>query len=250
MRQAVIDNANRFHALKIEGELIFRRVKFRDQSDGPISEAGLWRLWIPTELVPSLVSQAHDPPLAAHGGMLKTIDRLRRFYYWPHGHHVLRPTMGEPFRTERPFQQLYVDMLGPYPRSKDGNTYILIVWTSILNSCSSNRFVVQHPSPLYVISRRKFFICSACLKPFCPITENNLLANWWPIFAKLMEWNNFSRQFIRPKQTRRKGSIGQSWLLLGHTSRPIIDFGTKSWQKLPVPCVIQYMSRLDIRYTI
>lgn len=35
--------------------------------------------------------------------------------------------MGAKFVTERPFQQLYVDLLGPYPRSKSGNTFILIV---------------------------------------------------------------------------------------------------------------------------
>lgn len=40
---------------------------------------------------------------------------------------VLRPLMGNQFITERPFQQLYIDLLGPYPRSKLGNTFILII---------------------------------------------------------------------------------------------------------------------------
>lgn len=35
--------------------------------------------------------------------------------------------MGQPFKTERSFQRLYTDFLGPYPRSKPGNTTILIV---------------------------------------------------------------------------------------------------------------------------
>ena len=34
--------------------------------------------------------------------------------------------MGKAFLAERPFQMLYIDFLGPYPRSRDGNTHIII----------------------------------------------------------------------------------------------------------------------------
>lgn len=147
MRQTIFENSNRFPDLKIEGNLIFRRVKFREHSDVPVNEAGLWRLWLPTDLVQNLISQAHDPPLAAHGGFEKTLYRLKKFYYWPRmsrdvmayvskcsicketkaPNKILRPLMGKRFRTERPFQHLYIDLLGPYPRSKSGNTFIFIV---------------------------------------------------------------------------------------------------------------------------
>lgn len=39
----------------------------------------------------------------------------------------LRPTMGAPIIAERPFQHMYIDLIGPYPRSKAGNTFILII---------------------------------------------------------------------------------------------------------------------------
>lgn len=133
--------------LKVDGDHVFKRLHFRDQCDGPITEAGHWRLWVPDELIPSLLSQAHDPPLSSNGGFVKTIDRLKKFYYWPRmaidvknyvsicttcketkaPKHVLRPLMGSQFRAERPFQHSYVDLLGPYLRSKLGNTFILIV---------------------------------------------------------------------------------------------------------------------------
>lgn len=40
---------------------------------------------------------------------------------------TLRPQMGEQTIVERPWQRLYTDLLGPYPRSKAGNTTLLIV---------------------------------------------------------------------------------------------------------------------------
>lgn len=39
----------------------------------------------------------------------------------------LRPEIGKQVITERPFQKLYIDFLGKYPRSKKGNCYIFIV---------------------------------------------------------------------------------------------------------------------------
>ena len=41
--------------------------------------------------------------------------------------YTLRPPMGNQITVERPFHRLYVDLLGPYPRSKKGNTHLLII---------------------------------------------------------------------------------------------------------------------------
>ncbi|XP_061389100.1 uncharacterized protein K02A2.6-like [Musca vetustissima] len=40
---------------------------------------------------------------------------------------VLKPPMGNLVETSRPFQRLYIDILGPYPRSKSGYIGLLIV---------------------------------------------------------------------------------------------------------------------------
>lgn len=40
---------------------------------------------------------------------------------------ILHPEIGNEVVTERPFQKLYIDFLGKYPRSKKGNAYIFIV---------------------------------------------------------------------------------------------------------------------------
>lgn len=39
---------------------------------------------------------------------------------------VNRPLMGAEQVTERPFQRLYIDFMGPYPRTVEGNSYIFV----------------------------------------------------------------------------------------------------------------------------
>lgn len=146
MRESVIQNQDRLPDLKVDDNQIYRRTKFRRDNESEL-ECDVWRLWLPKDLVQDVVAQAHDPPSSAHGGIFKTIEKLKRFYYWPRmakdvskyisncticketkaPNCILRPPMGKPFRTQRPFQQLFIDLLGPYPRSKSGNTFIFIV---------------------------------------------------------------------------------------------------------------------------
>lgn len=144
MRGVVLDEGDRLPDLKVEGKLVFIRTEPRGVE---LSETSLWKLWVPVGLTENVVKSAHDPPLSAHSGIGKTIARLREQLYWPGlstqvrsyinscsvcketkaPNMVLRPPMGKAFTTNRPWQNLYIDLLGPYPRSKSGNTNLLIV---------------------------------------------------------------------------------------------------------------------------
>jgi hypothetical protein len=43
------------------------------------------RLWLPTpKLRHDILSRCHDSPTAGHFGVLKTLDLVRRHFYWPH----------------------------------------------------------------------------------------------------------------------------------------------------------------------
>lgn len=132
--------------IEVRGNVIYRRTEFRTGHDA-VDLNNIWKVWVPEKLRSQLIVDAHVPPSAAHGGIDKTIDLLRRHYYWPGlskevrlyvgqceicketkaPNQQLRPPMGKPFKSERPFQRLYMDLLGPYPRSKSGHTTILIV---------------------------------------------------------------------------------------------------------------------------
>lgn len=94
-----------------------------------------------------LIRRAHDHPLCAHGGVGKTLNRLKTFFFWPKmsaqvadyvlacetckqtkaTNKIQRPPMGQQQVSVRVFQKLYIDLLGPYPRSSLGNVGIIIV---------------------------------------------------------------------------------------------------------------------------
>lgn len=40
---------------------------------------------------------------------------------------ILRPPMGQMIETKRPFQRLYIDLIGPFPRTRSGHIGILII---------------------------------------------------------------------------------------------------------------------------
>lgn len=106
-----------------------------------------WKLVVPSSLTQCLIERSHNPPSSAHRGILKTIEILKRHYFWKTlipdvkefknqcivckrtkaPNFQMKPPMGSHHEVFRPWQKIYVDFLGPYPRSKGGNTCILII---------------------------------------------------------------------------------------------------------------------------
>lgn len=105
-----------------------------------------WKLWIPLQMRTEVLKKAHES-ITIHGGMAKTLYAIRKNFYWPGlvtnvrdlvrscevckqtkaPNTILRPEMGQPSVSIRPFQRIYIDILGPYPRSKNGHIGLLIV---------------------------------------------------------------------------------------------------------------------------
>lgn len=105
-----------------------------------------WKLVVPMPLRLGLIVQSHNSPTAAHMGIAKTLERIRRRFYWigigkdvaeyvnkcesckqnKSANSTLRPPLGAKSDTFRPFQKIYVDFLGPYPRTKNRNAYMII----------------------------------------------------------------------------------------------------------------------------
>lgn len=145
LRDRILDNQSRLPDLQVRERQVFIRTQPRTGKE--ISESTYWKLWVPSSLTEQCIENSHNPPLASHSGVGKTLDKLKRFFYWPKmGAQVvdfvkrcqvcketkapnvtLRPQMGNQVIVDRPWQRLYIDLLGPYPRSKRGNTTLLIV---------------------------------------------------------------------------------------------------------------------------
>lgn len=124
--------------------MVFKRTNLPSDTD---IEEFRWKLWVPDSLTHALLKEAHEPEHKAHGGIYKTLQSLRTKYYWPNmivqvrafvnnctrckecksTNQNLMPEIGNEVVTDRPFQKLYIDFLGKYPRSKKGNAYIFIV---------------------------------------------------------------------------------------------------------------------------
>ena len=123
--------------------LVYKRIDFRQNC---AEEGNLWRLWIPNSMSAKILKAAHDTPTACHGGFTKTLARVRQKYFWPtmvmdvkeyvnncetcktikSSNRISKPPMGNQFATNRPFERLYCDFLGPYPHTKVKNSVIFV----------------------------------------------------------------------------------------------------------------------------
>ncbi len=116
----------------------------------------LYRRWIPPGrgeeygieqlVLPKACRRAHEIPLAGHLGSDKTRQRILRRFYWPTVFKDIEefckcceicqkassrkvspaPLMPLPIITE-PFKKVAMDIVGPLPRSRSGNVYILVL---------------------------------------------------------------------------------------------------------------------------
>lgn len=143
--------------ISISDGFVYKKVDF--SSGNPLDDDHSWKLWIPDKLTEKLIMMAHNPPSCSHGGVAKTLNRLKCWYYWPNMavqvkayvdacaickgakavNSFSRPPMGKHIIVERPFQFIYIDLLGPYPRSKDGNTTLLVILDKL------TKFMFAHP---------------------------------------------------------------------------------------------------------
>lgn len=103
-------------------------------------------LVVPDNLRDEIMQACHDDPTAGHLGYSRTLARIREKYYWPHlpktVHHYTK-TCRECQRRKKParrpagflqpieppttpFQQVGMDLLGPFPKSNAHNRWIII----------------------------------------------------------------------------------------------------------------------------
>ena len=145
LQKKVNDTPSKYPDIKIIDQFVY--IRTCHYSGDIEQENNAWKLWIPLNMRKDIISRFHDSPIVSHGGMLKTLELIRRKFFWPGlvrdvrnyirscdvckeskaPNISLKPNIGNQIVTNRPFQRLYVDILGPYPRSKQGNIGILIV---------------------------------------------------------------------------------------------------------------------------
>lgn len=145
LRKKIVESPKNFQSFKIHNDRIY--IWLNPKSKDSLSDLSVRKIWIPLPMTHELLKIDHDDPTAAHSGITKTLERLRRYYFWPKmtkqvkeyiknceickaskpPNQQMRPPMGLYTPVERPFQRLYIDLLGPYPRSTTGKTMLLII---------------------------------------------------------------------------------------------------------------------------
>lgn len=118
--------------------------KYITNSSLPEDDSYKWKLVVPLCERKLLLKEIHSE---AHFGMAKTLAKAREKFYWPHmATDVKRfcnaceickeskipninvtPSCGKPKHCSRPWELISMDFLGPYPRSKKGNVWLLVV---------------------------------------------------------------------------------------------------------------------------
>lgn len=106
-----------------------------------------WKLVIPKESRDEVLKECHDDPKSAHLGVQKTIDRILVRYFWPgmtadvkayvrgcrtcqmsKSRNVKPAGMMGRYRIARtPWQMISMDLLGPFPRSRNGYVALLVI---------------------------------------------------------------------------------------------------------------------------
>lgn len=112
----------------------------------PDAHTEVEQIVLPKQCRRTVLELAHSIPMGGHLGKKKTTSRIQQRFYWPTIHRDVAdfcrscevcqkfrrqqktkaPMMPLPVIAE-PFQRIAMDIVGPLPRSRSGNRYVLVV---------------------------------------------------------------------------------------------------------------------------
>ena len=129
----------------VEDGLLYRKWEPRAWQGQDASEA-VFQLILPKDCRPLALKLAHSVPLSGHLGRKKTMARLSPRFYWPSMHKDVASSCQccetcQRFRKRKPsrvpliplpvvaepFSRVAMDVVGPLPRSRSGNKYVLVL---------------------------------------------------------------------------------------------------------------------------
>ena len=143
----------------LQDDLLMRKYRPRDI---PVSEdwAVTHQIVVPKLYRNEILSMAHDLPFGGHLGVRKTKDRILRHFFWPgmdhdvktycrscHNCQIAGKHQSDPPSAplhpipafHEPFSRVIIDCVGPLPKTKGGNQYLLTLM------CASTRYPEAFP---------------------------------------------------------------------------------------------------------
>lgn len=145
MVNKVTKNPNRYPRYLIRQGKLLKYIPARNESKQPDRSLD-WKTCIGDRAKKSVLEETHDQATAGHMGFRKTAKRIAERYYWPGWRRDVRQYVRscdncQKYKVEQckpaglmrfrrpkgPWYSITADLIGPLPRSKKGNTYILVI---------------------------------------------------------------------------------------------------------------------------
>lgn len=144
LRDKIQQCPNRYSQFQIKDKLLYKYCAKGNLASGFSSS---WKLVVPDSRRAEVMKRCHDDPISAHQGFFKTANKIKLEHYWPKmdndirayvrncsvcksakpANKIQRAFMGNQRKTNRPWQMIQLDFMGPFPRSKRGFSYLLVV---------------------------------------------------------------------------------------------------------------------------
>ena len=208
IRTALLQSDSTAPNVSTKGYQLHEDVLMR-QGEGKRTPTTIWRVVIPPALRHTVLLHMHDHPLTGHMAVARTLKRLEARYYWKNmaldtklycegcvacqtrARAQVVPTSRKPVMMidtpTRPFDTIVMDFLGPLPRTRDGNRYILVftdrftrwviaVATSNADAISVARALIelimcQHGAPRNLQSDRGTHFTARIVEAVCAIMD-------------------------------------------------------------------------------
>uniref|UniRef100_A0A3B1J0P6 Gypsy retrotransposon integrase-like protein 1 n=1 Tax=Astyanax mexicanus TaxID=7994 RepID=A0A3B1J0P6_ASTMX len=186
--------------------------------------ANVYQIVVPDVFRQHVLRLAHDHPWSGHLGITKTYARILKHFFWPglrkdvvefcRSCHVCQTT-GKPNQVippaplcpipaiGEPFERVLVDCVGPLPKTKSGNQYLLTIM------CAATRFPEAIPlrkitTPVVVRALIKYFTTFGLPKVVQSDQGTNFLSK---LFAQVMATLNITHQVSSPYHPESQGAL-------------------------------------------
>ena len=163
----------------------------------------IYQIIIPQRYRETVLSLAHDTPMAGHMGVGKTHRRVLQYFYWPGISRDIKQycrscqvcqSVGKPNQKPavaplkpipvagEPFSHVIIDCVGPLPKTREGNQYLLAIM------CGNTRFPEAFPlrnikAPKIVKVLIKFFMLFGLPQSVQPDQGSNFMSG---LFQEVM----------------------------------------------------------------
>ena len=203
---------------------------------------------VPRVYRPEILNLAHDTPMSGHLGINKTYHKILNHFYWPglksdvsqfcKSCHTCQ-MVGKPNQTipkahlqpipafDEPFSRIIIDCVGPLPKTKSGNEYLLTVM------CASTRF--PEAIPLRNIKTKnivkalvKFFTFVGLPKYVQSDQGSNFMSG---IFQQVMHELGITQYKSSPYHPERQGALERFHQTLKNMIRSYCFDTEKDWDE-------------------